>query len=263
MKKSIFFIIFLICVPLLSSACSQDIARPGQDSVNSAEGAENNKADPGISEEVNLSLWIGYPEFDGWLDNVSKAYMEKHPNVKIEATSYNLRDVETKISTALPAGSGPDIVSIDPTFFLRFIQGGYARKAPQEVIDFVKSDSFDSTIQSFCMEDEVVYGVPTLISAGGIYYNKDMWAEAGLNETDAPKSFEDIRELARKLAKFDEKGNLVRSGISLRLTGGGSGLAEKFWYWLMQEGHSIVKEVSEGKFIPDYCNEAGFRTMKL
>lgn len=263
MKKSIFSITFLICVALLSSACSQDIARPGQDSVNSAEGAEDNKVDPGISEEVNLSLWIGYPEFDGWLDNVSKAYMEKHPNVKIEATSYNLRDVETKISTALPAGSGPDIVSIDPTFFLRFIQGGYARKAPQEVIDFVKSDSFDSTIQSFCMDDEVVYGVPTLISAGGIYYNKDMWAEAGLNETDAPKSFEDIRELARKLAKFDEKGNLVRSGISLRLTGGGSGLAEKFWYWLMQEGHSIVKEVSEGKFIPDYCNEAGLRTMKL
>ena len=160
MKKSIFFITFLICVALLSSACSQDIARPGQDSVNSAEGAEDNKVDPGISEEVNLSLWIGYPEFDGWLDNVSKAYMEKHPNVKIEATSYNLRDVETKISTALPAGSGPDIVSIDPTFFLRFIQGGYARKAPQEVIDFVKSDSFDRFLTE--QHDDIIKSMDSL-----------------------------------------------------------------------------------------------------
>ncbi|MEG1524420.1 MAG: extracellular solute-binding protein [Clostridia bacterium] len=262
MKKILALMMSLMCVAMLFAGCNQ--AATGSDTGSStADSTETAAVDIDNAGEINLTLWIGYPEFDEWLAQMSKAYTEKHPNVKIECTSFNLRDVETKLSTALPASSGPDIVSIDPTFFLRFVEGGYARKAPENVAQFVQSDSFDKVIQNFCIKDDVVYSVPSLISCSGIYYNKDMWAEAGLTDADAPKSFEDIRELSKKLAKFDEKGNLVRSGISLRLTGGGSGIGEKFWLWLMQEGHSLVKDMGDGKFVPDYCNEAGLKTMKM
>lgn len=261
MKKILALVMSLMCVAMLFAGCSKAPAATSSDTSNTAESST--EVDIDNAGPIDLTLWIGYPEFDEWLAQVSNAYMEKHPNVSIECTSFNLRDVETKLSTALPANSGPDIVSIDPTFFLRFVQGGYARKAPENVTQFVQSDSFDTVVQDFCTIDGVIYSVPSLISACGIYYNKDMWAEAGLTEADAPKSFDDIRELAKKLAKFDETGNLVRSGISLRLTGGGSGIGEKFWLWLMQEGHSLVKEVGDGKYVPDYCNEAGLDVMKM
>jgi len=263
MKKVLALVMSLMFVSMLFVGCSQTpSATPTNPDIDDTV-TETALVDIDNAGEINLTLWIGYPEFDEWLSQVSKAYTEKHPNVKIEYTTFNLRDVETKLSTAIPAGSGPDIVSIDPTFFLRFVQGGYARKAPENVSQFVQSEAFDKVVQDFCIMDDAVYSVPSLISTGGIYYNKDMWAEAGLTEADAPKSFDDIRELSKKLAKFDDKGNLTRSGISLRLTGGGSGLGEKFWLWLMQEGHSIVKEVEDGKFVPDYNNEAGLNTMKM
>lgn len=267
MKKVLAIVLALLFVVTMFAGCTQ--APATDDGGNSGDAVSGDQGNSGEATsiddlgEVKLTLWIGYPEFDEFLAEMATAYNEMHPNVTIECTSFNLRDVETKLSTALPAGSGPDITSIDPTFFLRFVEAGYAYPAPQYVVDFINSDSFDQPVRQFCFVNDVAYAVPSLISASAIYYNKDMWAEAGLTDADAPQSLEDIRELAKKLAKFDENGNLVRSGVALRLTGGGSGIGEKFWIWMMQEGHSIVKETEDGKFVPDYCNEAGFNTLKM
>ena len=49
----------------------------------------------------------------------------------------------------------------------------------------------------------------------------------------------------------------IRSGISLRLSGQGSGVAEKFWILLMQYGKSLISEVSEGKYQVDYNGPEG------
>ena len=68
-------------------------------------------------------------------------------------------------------------------------------------------------------------------------------------------------EYAQKLAKYDDNGNLVRSGVSLRLTGGASGTTEKWWNMLMQNGGSLIEETGDGKYVAGYNNQAGFDTM--
>ena len=214
--------------------------------------------------DISLTLWIGYPEFDSWLAKMGEEYHKLHPNVTVTSTSFNLRDFETKLSVSVPAKTAADIVSIDPAWFTNFVNSGYAQKAPQNVIDFLDSGIFDKAPLDYSKgADGVYYAVPSLQSAGGIYYNKDYWAEAGLTDADAPKSLSDIVALSKKLAKFDDAGNLVRSGVSLRVAGGGSGICEKFWMWEMQEGGSIVKEVGDGKYVPNYNNDAGFDTLKM
>ena len=34
---------------------------------------------------------------------------------------------------------------------------------------------------------------------GSVYYNKDMWEAAGLTEADIPKTWDEMREVAKKL----------------------------------------------------------------
>lgn len=231
-----------------------------------ATAAEANAAEATVdsTEPVSLTLWTGYPEFDAWLAQVAQAYMADHPNVKIECTSYDLRDEETKLSVALPAGTAADIVLIDGTWINRYIEGGYVRKAPQDVADMVADRTiFSEAVASGVVVNGDTYAIPTLQSTTAIYYNKDVFAEAGLTAADAPKSLDDVRALAQKLAAFDETGTLTRSGIALRIAGGGSGIGEKFWLWMMQEGGSIVKEVSEGKFVANYANDAGLATLRF
>ena len=88
-----------------------------------------------------------------------------------------------------------------------------------------------------------------------------MFREAGL--PGAPTTWDEVIEYSQKLAKYDANGNPVRAGISLRKSGGGSGVAEKWWFWLYPAGGTIVEEVAPGKWRNGYNNEAGLEALKL
>lgn len=94
-----------------------------------------------------------------------------------------------------------------------------------------------------------------------LFYNTDMLAEAGL--AGPPKTMDQIIEYARKLAKLDANGDVVRSGLSLRISGQGSGVAEKFWILLYQYGHNLLKETSPGKWKADYNGPAGVKLFQM
>lgn len=258
MRKTLALVFAFLFAALTFAGCTSAPAVTTTDQAAATDTAASS------TEDVTLTLWTGYPEFDAWLAQVSQAYMADHPNVKIECTSFDLRDEETKLSVALPAGTAADIVLIDGTWINRYVEGGYVRQAPQDVADMVADRNiFSEAVASGVVVNGETYAIPTLQSTTAIYYNKDAFAEAGLTAADAPKSLDDVRALAEKLAKFDDTGTLTRSGIALRIAGGGSGIGEKFWLWMMQEGGSIVKEVSDGKFVANYANEAGLDTLRF
>ncbi|MEN6594070.1 MAG: extracellular solute-binding protein [Clostridiaceae bacterium] len=258
MRKTLALVFAILFAALTFAGCANTTPAATTDQAAAEETAASS------TENITLTLWTGYPEFDAWLAQVSQAYMADHPNVTIECTSFDLRDEETKLSVALPAGTAADIVLIDGTWINRYVEGGYVRKAPQDVADMIADRNiFSEAVASGVVVNGDTYAIPTLQSTTAIYYNKDVFAEAGLTAADAPKSLDDVRALAEKLAKFDESGTLTRSGIALRIAGGGSGIGEKFWLWMMQEGGSIVKEVSDGKFVANYANEAGLNTLKF
>jgi multiple sugar transport system substrate-binding protein len=102
-----------------------------------------------------------------------------------------------------------------------------------------------------------VWGMPIFTGGTGIYYNTDDYAAA--NITAPPASLEDLAANARKLAVKDGSGTLTRSGWSLRLSGQGSGVAEKFWILLIQKGKTLIRETTEGsgKWVAEYNGPEG------
>lgn len=62
--------------------------------------------------------------------------------------------------------------------------------------------------------------------------------------------------------KYDDSGTMVRSGHSLRLSGQGSGVAEKWWFVLWPMGGTILEEV-DGKYRAGYNNDAGRRALQF
>jgi multiple sugar transport system substrate-binding protein len=69
-------------------------------------------------------------------------------------------------------------------------------------------------------------------------------------------------EYAQKLTQRDSSGNPVVSGWSLRLSGGGQGIAEKFWINLHQYGGTLLKQTGDGKWIAAYNSPEGRATLK-
>jgi len=102
------------------------------------------------------------------------------------------------------------------------------------------------------------YGIPLAEGAKpALFYNTTMFAEAGLDPRRPPRTFDELMAAAQKLAKRDASGNLTRAGISLRLSGQGSGVAEKFWYVLYAMGGDPVIQTNSGRWHNNYDTDAG------
>ena len=131
-------------------------------------------------------------------------------------------------------------------------------EAPDDVATFVTDPkNFDKFFSETASYDGTVYGVPLFRGQGSLYYNTDMFEAAGL--TEPPKTMEDYSKYAEKLTQRDGSGKATVSGWSLRLSGGGQGIAEKFWINMHQYGGAILVPAGDGKWKPDFANEAGRR----
>jgi multiple sugar transport system substrate-binding protein len=206
---------------------------------------------------VTLNVWGGYPEMDAVYKKAGEAYTAKHPNVSFTIFSTDLRGFEQKLTTSLPSNTAGDVVIRTANFLARFIDQGLLAPVPADLEAFIKGGAYSETdIKDATYKDKIV-GVPEFSSGTALYYNKDFLAEAGLS--GPPTSMDQIWDYAKKLAKVDGSGNVTRSGISLRLSGQGSGVAEKFWILLLQSGHELVKETApgSGKYAADYNGPDG------
>lgn len=218
-------------------------------------------ANPCGDAAVTLNVWGGYPELDPVYKKAGEAYKALHPNVDFTVFSTDLRGFEQKLTTALPSNTAGDVVVRTSNFLARFIDQGLLAPVPADLLASVSTDRYsDTVIKDSSYKDKVV-GVPLFSSGTALYYNKDMLTEAGLS--GPPTTMVQIWEYAKKLAKVDASGNVTRSGISLRLSGQGSGVAEKFWILLLQSGHELVKETSPGKWAADYNGPEGAKLLQI
>lgn len=214
---------------------------------------------PALTKD-KVTLWVGWPLLMPTFEKVEKDYEELNPDVDVEILAYDIREFERKLAITLPAGTGPDIFITSEYIAPMYIEAGYVAEPPEKIVEFVE-DKYQSLVVQINTFDGKIYGVPHIGIARVLYWNKDMFFEEGIG--GPPETWDELIDYAQKLAKYDSKGNLVRSGISMRLFGGGSGVTEKFAVHLCQAGGTVLGRTKDGKWRANYNNEAGVDTVKL
>ena len=210
--------------------------------------------------DTTISVWTGYPELVPWYQAMGEAYSKAHPDIKVTVFSTTLREHEQKLSAAMPTGTGPDIFDVGLILSISFIEAGLIKPNPPEVDAQLRSAAYrPQSLEEFVVGSKT-YGLPLLFSTPAMFWNKAMFKEAGLN--GPPETFPEMMEAAKKLVKFDATGKMVRSGMSLRLSGQGSGIAEKFRFILEPAGGSLIVRTPSGKYHQNYDNDAGRAALK-
>ncbi|TMI89345.1 MAG: extracellular solute-binding protein [Bacillati bacterium ANGP1] len=210
---------------------------------------------------VNLSIWGGYPEIAPVYQRAADAYQQAHPNVKVTVLTTDLRDYERKLAASLPSDTAGNVLEVEASTVERYLEAGLIPKAPADLAQFVRSRSFNKSAQDAASLASDVYGVPWFAGVGALYYNTDMFKEAGLS--GPPKTMDELMAFAKKLVRTDAQGRVARSGISLRLFGAGSGVAEKFAILMWPRGGELLTRSAPGKYRAGYDNDAGRATMKM
>lgn len=218
-------------------------------------GAASLAAHPARAD-THLAIWTGYPELQPWYQAVAAEYAKTHPGVSFEFFSTSLREAEQKLTAAVPTGTGPDIYDIGTNISVNFIDNGLIDPNPPEIDAYLKSGGWNKFLIDFFTINGKSYGLPLLEgSRACLYWNKTYFNEAGIAEP--PKTFPELIDAAKKLTKIDSQGRMTRSGISLRLSGQGSGIGEKWRYVVEAAGGSMIEPTPSGKWHNGYDNQAG------
>ena len=254
-KRLIAVILVLILIVSMMVGCSSKNVSEKKDDVATPSDSSN--------EKTVITVWSGYPLADSWYQKMIDEFTAENPQYDIQLSSFPINDYETKMVAALASNSAADILAMaKPSFLHAFTAAGKFAAMPQHLQDHVKNDGVynPSVIEEASYNGEVT-SMPHIESVAAFFYNKDYFAEAGL--TSVPTSMEELIEYAQELTVYDDSGNVERSGLSMRLTGGASGTTEKFWVMLMQYGGCLLEEVEDGKYVAGYNNQAGFDTLSM
>ncbi len=218
-------------------------------------------AGPARAADITLSVWTGYPELVPWYQAVGEAYSKAKPGTKVTVFSTTLREHEQKLSAAMPTGTGPDLFDVGQILSISFIEAGLLKPNPPAIDKQLRGGAYkDVSVSQFTIDGKT-YGLPMLFSTPAMFWNKAMFKEAGI--AGPPDTYPQLMDDAKKLTKVDSTGKMTRSGISLRLSGQGSGIAEKFRFVLEPAGGTLIVKTASGKYHQGYDNEAGRAALKF
>jgi multiple sugar transport system substrate-binding protein len=215
-----------------------------------------------VAVPVTLSLWTG--TIEPFYKMAAEEYAKTHPGFTLETLSLPLREFEQKLKTSIPADIGPDLFDAGRLTTLAFVDAGLLPPNPPNVTALVKSKAYNPIVTEYGTWKGRTYGIPLMEgSKPALFYNTRMFADAGLDPKKPPRTFDELMAAARKLTRKDASGNLTRAGISLRLSGQGSGVAEKFWYVLYAMGGDPIIQTDSGRWHNNYDNDAGRAALKF
>ncbi|WP_147795491.1 extracellular solute-binding protein [Cellulomonas sp. Y8] len=149
--------------------------------------------------DVTMTFWHNSTTGDGkayWEDTVA-AFEEANPGVTINIQSIQNEDMDGKLQTALNSGDAPDIFMARGGGKLAdVVEAGQAMDLSDALTQETRDALGEASLAAFTV-DGGVYGVPTAVLPGGIYYSKDLFQQAGITET--PTTVDELSAAVDKL----------------------------------------------------------------
>ena len=167
---------------LLAAGMTLGLAACGNGSQGNSESpAPGGETGGSSSGTVELNLWSfnvgGFAEASNW-EPIIAAFNEQNPNIKITVTPINYQDGDQKLTSAITAGTGPDIIFEGP----ERIVGNYAREGLMvDLSDLWETGGSDIAegISSVSQLDGTYYMYPLSVAAHCMAINYDVFEAAG------------------------------------------------------------------------------------
>ena len=146
---------------------------------------------------------------------VADAFMASHPDIQIILWGQPWGDYFTKLKTLWAAGDKegiPDVLFLSPVVT-------YAGQGVLEPLDpFIKASGYDTSdywpsLLDFGKLKGTIYGLPRDIGIEVLYYNKDIFDEAGVSYPTNFWTWDDLKAAAKQLSKITTSGRVQRYAL--------------------------------------------------
>ncbi|MFE6996991.1 extracellular solute-binding protein [Microbacterium sp. NPDC057659] len=197
--------------------------------------------------KVTMTMWHNSTTGDGkqYWDDAAAAFHKENPDVTIKVTSIQNEDMDGKLQTAVNSGDMPDIFMARGGAKLADIVSADKVKDLTELIDpDVKKSFGDAPFSAFSVDGKV-YGMPSAVLPGGMFYSQDLFEKAGI--TSEPTTIDALGEAVAKLKA---------EGISPIALGAKDAWPAAHWYYFFAVrscGQDVIENLATKADFSDKC----------
>ena len=199
------FVAVLAALGLIASAAFAGGSSEGKGPAKSAEPVT-----------IKVASWtIVEKGTQDYLNGVQRAFESANPGIKIEWVGLPYANYKQQLLVMAQAGEIPDVLQAERSMFSAFTAPGYTADMGTSLSAGYLADVAPALKDDLSIDGKLS-AVPWLYSGFVMYYNKDLFAKAGLDAAKPPKTYEEALAYAEKLSKLkDAEGNAVYGlGIS-------------------------------------------------
>ncbi len=195
---------------------------------------------------ITLTYWRVFDDSDAFQEIIAK-YKTLHPYVTVVYKKMRYEEYEKELLNALAEDRGPDVFSVHNTWMVKYenkivpmpatitlpfpvIKGTLKKEVTTELrttnsptLKELKDKFVDAVAYDIIFEDGKVYGLPLSVDTLAMFYNKDLFNNAGISQAPQYWNKEFLQDI-KKLTKQDPKKDLIQSGTAL----GGSTNVNRF-----------------------------------
>ncbi len=233
-KRLICMLLLFTMLVSLFTACGSE--KPAADSTtanSSAAANSSSTAKPFDDTKINF-IGFGAMWTNEIVANLDKFKEETGITVNFQQLANDQLSNKIAVSSAA-GGSDLDVIAFRPLQeTLLFTNNGWVEPLDEYISkspDFDINDFFESG-KDICAIDGKMYGIPLMTEREIVYYNKELFAQAGI--TSVPKTMDELMQAAKKLNN-PEKGI---AGIAIR--GKGSDAVTQFSGFLRAFGGDFI-----------------------
>ncbi|EKX60685.1 extracellular solute-binding protein [Streptomyces ipomoeae] len=172
-------------------------------------------------------------------DALVEAYEKDHPRVKIDVTVLSWNDVDREVKKMVAAGEAPDMAQVGT--YADYASAGELYEV-DDLLSIPVQANFLGQLANAGKVKRVPYGMPFAASTRVLFYNKKLFADAGI--TDAPTNWS---ELAADAEALDKAGVEIPYALPL----GPEEAQAETMQWLLGGGAGYVDDVGTYQFDSD------------
>lgn len=194
----------------------------------------------------SMDLWHNSTTGDGkaFWEEAAAAFEEEH-GVAVNVTSVQNEDFDGRLQTAVNSGDMPDLfLQRGGGKLADMVDAGAVRDISGDIDDATREAYGDAAFSAYAI-DGGTYAMPMSVLPGGIFYSKDLFAEAGIEAE--PTTFDELNDAVDALKD---------AGIQPIALGAQDAWPAAHWYYffaLRQCDQATIESIATGVDFTDPC----------
>lgn len=205
-------------------------------------GNQTSKVDD-TPKDITLSVWSIY-EDEGTMRMLMDEYTRLHPNVKFAYRYQPLTNYRSRVATQIAANQGPDVFMIHNSWLGMFGGPRLLSALPSDVMTSADyAGTFYPTLRNSFESENNIYGISQGVDGLGLYINLDILSEV---KGVAPKDWREFTDLAVKMSRYSEEGEIIRAGAAIGTTDNVSYWSDILGLLYLQQPGADLNRPAEG-----------------